>query len=121
MTNPIFHAEPWMIITYFTINCIISMIWLVIPVIINAKRQEYELPAAMVIWPMRPKFFRNSWLGLAIRCFISGTLIVLPAMFIYIIGHTIYLTINWVANSLAFTKEDKVQIAIGTLQKKDTK
>ena len=106
---------------YLILNFIATLIWWTIPSYINMCRQKYDLPPKMVIWPQeKDNFYSIGHFGIAIFTFF-GTLLIIPI----ILGYIIYKSFRWAFHRLikiiSFSKEDKVQIALGTIEKRNPK
>ena len=105
-----------LIILYFSLNFLITLIWWIIPSCINHLRNKrYGLPPKMVLWPIKVSAFRNDVVDLIVPTTITGVLVAVPAIIIYVIYKVLYKCII----SMAFSKEEKVQIAVGAISKKE--
>lgn len=104
-------------------NLLITLIWWTIPGSINLSRRKYGLPPKMVIWPfgadMKDYFDKGldaqSVVGLTVFGIFGATPIIIICMLCKIASR-IY---RWVIGGVAFSKEEKAQIAVGALSKKE--
>ncbi len=108
----------WAIIIYFSVNLIITLIWITIPGLIHMYRQKYGLPKRMIIWPLTVKMFNlyNHQNDLVFYTVI-GTFGIIIGTIGYVLYRIIYKALRWCTLSVAFSKEEKVQIALGTIVK----
>ena len=95
---------------YLGVNFLIILIWLAIPAYINWCRRKYNLPPKMVIWPVQADFFKCAGGGV-IPIALVGLLGAAPAIIMYII----YKIFHRCIVGVAFSKEEKVQIAVGSI------
>ena len=104
------------ILFYLIINFLLILIWWTIPGMIYLRRQKYGLPPRMVIWPISKEFMENECCAALVVTFtIIGSLMVIPGILIY----TIVYIVRQGVNRIAFSKEERVQIAIGTIEKRE--
>ena len=106
------------IILYFSVNFLITLIWFIIPGWVNIHRQEYGLPPKSV-WPIPAEFFecsRSSDVSLTVVLGVICMLTV-PGVIIYCVYEIFCRICHWAVGGVAFSKEEKVQIAVGTIEK----
>ena len=109
-----------LIVSYIIVNLLLTLIWWTIPAWINMYRVKYNLPSKMVIWPMTKNNFRKHDLDksevalLTIVGIIAASLVLIICM----VCKSIYILCDSTINRIAFSKEEKVQIAVGTIEKK---
>lgn len=106
---------------YGGVNILLTLIWWTIPAWINMCRLKYQLSPRMVIWPLTSKNFLADDLCKTeiVLITIAGILVVSPALIIYMVCQGIYILCGGIINRMAFSKEEKVQIAIGTITEKE--
>ena len=102
------------------LNILITLIWWIIPWCINLCRHKYNLPPKMVIWPLKNALFvdivKSDFeiiIAMIITMTVAGIVFAVPIMTACII----YTIVRWCVSKVAFSKEEKVQIAIGTIEK----
>ena len=101
------------------VNFLLTLIWWTIPAWINMYRHKYNLPLKMVIWPLTRANFSEHDLdkgGLALFT-IVGIIAAGPVLIVWIICKGTYEVCGGIINQIAFSKEEKVQIAVGTIEK----
>ena len=103
-------------IIYLGVNCLMTLIWWIIPVYINWCRRKYNLPPKMVIWPI-PTDLLEGVGGGVIPMTLAGLLGAAPAIIVYTICYIIYKVFHRCIVGVAFSKEEKVQIAVGSISK----
>ena len=106
---------------YFAVNFLITLIWWVIPWLFNIFRWQYNLPLKMILWPMKESFFKTIKCGCNDATIIvvgigivPGLVLAAPAIAVYIITKFIL----WLIANVSFSKEEKAQIAVGSIEKK---
>lgn len=127
------------LIIYFSINFLIMMIWYVIPIIINFYRKKYDLPAVMILWPLGKADIAEesscwNWRVHVAGTFAIGMIFTLPVVILVGIYYGLHWTIKgivyvikpvcrtlWqgIISRIAFSKEEKVQMALGLLVEKE--
>ena len=132
--------ESQQLICYWTINFLVTLIWWTIPMCMAAYREKYNLPPKWVIWPMKVGSFIGTWvlydnfkdkILVAMVGLLLGT--ILPAIPLWVlvtkvlclsvnisvhIVHIVHIVFRWCIATIAFSKEEKVQIAVGSIEKK---
>ena len=109
-----------LILLYTSVNFLLILIWWTIPAWINMYRYKYDLPPRMIIWPMTRANFPKRTLDdkcELVLFTIVGIVAASPVLIIWMICKGIYTTCRGIINRVAFSKEEKVQIAIGTIEK----
>ena len=122
--------------TYFIMNIIVTLIWWIIPCISYLYRRRYKLPPKIVIWPVTPKMIAicddtphdvSAFIGSAIFIALAGVLSGVPALLILGAYRLVYPLIKWLIGVKCikyiklvtlFSKEERIQIALGTLSEK---
>ena len=105
---------------YIVVNILFTVIWFLIPICINYYRQKYLLPYRMIMWPFNKKFFANLYgeppiiIGVLI---LIGTVAGASICLLYIL----FTIVRKITVAIAFSKEEKVQIAVGALKAKEKK
>ena len=108
--------------TYLSVNFLVTLIWWTVPRYINLCRKKYNLPPRMVIWPMKDFLltFHSDGEDIAFVT-ITGIFTAVPVILWYVIvrrlGYKICKAIHRVVTGIAFSKEEKVQIALGIIEK----
>lgn len=111
-----------LVLLYVSVNFLLTLIWWTIPAWINMYRYKYNLPLRMVIWPLTSANFQGSDLckGELAAITIIGILAASPVLIVWMICKGIYAVCGGIVNQIAFSKEEKVQIAVGTIEKTPT-
>ena len=109
-----------LVVLYIIVNLLLTLIWWTIPAWINMYRVKYNLPLKMVIWPMAENSFSKYTLdpGQLALFTIVGIIAASPALIIYVVCKSIYILCGGIVSRVAFSKEEKAQIALGTIEKK---
>ncbi|KKL95421.1 hypothetical protein LCGC14_1854790 [marine sediment metagenome] len=110
-------------IIWFSVNFLVTLIWWTIPRYINLCRKKYNLSPRMVIWPMKDFLPACYSCGSAIIAVtITGIFVAVPIMLWYTIGwkfgcKIVCGAIHKFVTGISFSKEEKVQIALGIIEK----
>lgn len=97
---------------YLVINILATLIWWTIPGCINVCRQKYGLPCKR-IWPIPKNFQKDAPGAVIIVGMLIGSLCIVPLSILVMCVCGIYKCVNY----FAFSKEEKVQIAVGSIEK----
>lgn len=106
-------------IIYFGGNFLLLIILFIIPGIISNTRLKYGC-TSIAIWPFTKEFMEDFFgpeeemVGPILGVLLLGTFIFVPV----IIGYIVYRIGRYLIRKFAFSKEEKVQIAIGALRMK---
>lgn len=111
------------IVIYFSLNFLITLIWWTIPTSINYyKLTKWKIPPNIRLWPLK-EFHKNTigvgdiLFGTLVYTLILGGTLMMAGILIYKLGKCI-INSKFIANIL-LTKEEKVQIALGTIERKN--
>ncbi len=107
---------------YLAVNFLITLICCTIPGCINFYRQKYNLPPRIFIWPLRKETFPKDEDDAIIKILwitLLGIIGAVPVAIGYIVLYKfLYKNFIWIIKNITFSKEEKVQIAVESIQKK---
>ena len=110
---------------YFSINIIGTLIWYTIPGYINFRRRAvFNLPARLILWPLNKGTFEEINSACKLNTMTAVFIFVgMPVLLCYTILRAISITCCGIGKVLSntfsdfvFSKEERAQIAVGTLE-----
>lgn len=110
-------------IIYLTVNFLVTLVWFTIPWWVNAHRKKYDLPPKRV-WPIPIAVYKDMDLDSAVIYSIVGGFFIatIPIIVGYVVIYRgLYKPFRWCIMNIAFSKEEKVQIAVGSIEKEKNK